>query len=478
MAAERDITSVPSEMISYDKVDPLPTENPFYFNEDSKINKFVNEKESKFPVIHMSIFCIIIPIMSFLMGIFYIGGLWDPVKKINDLKYVIVNEDQGCSADPNIPFCANPYIKLGSVYSQLTYQYLSNQGAGQFEIATEGNTYDYAMEQIDKHKYWMALHIPKTFTTDILSNLVASGAKQISPQSAYINMMYDEARSFTTVNFVNKAFNKLPPVFHRALVNSTSFAGILSKFQVNITDLNNLRQLPFNTPFHYSGITYNKVSPYPISVYGQYFCTFVSFILLWIGTIATALITHFVFPLESHWVEKKDNQHAIIKTMAAKTLTCVLLLIAICLITAIIPLCCGTVTMKKGFGSVFFFFFFFSLSGIGVNNLFVHLFHFINFYLVAVTFMFLQFITCGGVVHNDIQYSFFKIGRAFPMFYGVREIKYIYFGSGKHTQATNVLIILGWAIVFLIASYYLYYLELKVKREKYLRRNSKSQPSN
>ena len=47
------------EMISYDKVDPLPTENPFYYKEDSAINKFFTLFE-----IPMLIFTINVNIIS------------------------------------------------------------------------------------------------------------------------------------------------------------------------------------------------------------------------------------------------------------------------------------------------------------------------------------------------------------------------------------------------------------------------------
>jgi len=316
---------------------------------------------------------------------------------------------------------------------------------------------DDATELINKHKYWMALHVPNNFTFGVLANLNDNTTKT----EVVVNRIYDEARSYTTMNFVKKAFEKLQTGFHTELITKLES---LSKLMGN--------PKKFNPPFIIEGITYNDKNLYPVSVYGQYFCTFVSFILIWIGTIATSLITHFVFPLESHWIEKKDATHAIVKTMCAKTVATVSLLFVICLIISIIPLCCGSMIMKKGYASVFFFFFFFSLSGIGVNNLLIHLFHFINFYLIACTFMILQFITCGGVIHHDLQYRFFKIGKAFPMYYATREIKYIYFGSGKHTQTENILIIFAWVIVTVIASYYLYYLELNVKRAKYLKRNS------
>lgn len=435
-------TSVQSEMISYDKVDPLPTENPFYFNEDSKINQIVKEQEKKFPWIHMGIFIFIIPILSFLMGLFYIGGIWNPVKKMDNLNYVVVNEDVGCNIQELCGLMTGQ--NLGN-----SYEKLNGQGYGKFEIIN--GTINDARDLVREHKYWMALHVPKNFTFGILANLNNNRMKT----EVVVYRVYDEARSFTTVTFVKKAFEKFQAGLHEQLITK-------------LQSLSKLTGEPktFNPPFIIEGITYIDDNLYPVEIYGQYFCTFVSFILIWIGTIATALITHFVFPLEGHWIEKKDATHAIVKTICAKTVATVSLLFVICLIISIIPLCCGTVTMKKGFASVLFFFFFFSLCGIGVNNLLVHLFHFINFYLVACTFMILQLISCGGVIHRDLQYSFFKIGKALPMFYATREIKYIYFGSGKHTQAANILIILAWTVVFLCASYYMYYLELKVKRDR------------
>jgi len=444
---ERDITSVQSEMVSYDKVDPLPTENPFYFNEDSKINKFVQKKEAKFPYIRMSIFLIIIPVMTFLMGLFYIGGVWNPLGELDNLKYIIVNEDEGCVS----PICQylglNSNLNIGN-----NYLGLNGKGYGKFEVI-QGDEAK-AIDLIDKQDCWVALHVPKSFTSDIISNLKAVNTTQY--KDVIVDQVYSEARSYTTVTFAKKALNQLERGLFLTLVETFEDKG------------------GFKPEFLINGIQYKDNSIRPVEEYGQYFCTFVSFILLWIGTIATALITHFVFPLENHWIEKKDVTYAIAKTISAKAFTCGIIMFVISLIISIIPLCCGHVRMDKGYAAVLFFFFFFSLAGLGVNNLLVHLFHFINFYLLACAFMILQFISCGGVIHRDLQLGFFKIGKAFPMFYAVREIKYIYWGEGKHHQAGNILIILGWAAVFLTASIFLYYLELKVKRAKYLKRNLKN----
>jgi len=296
------------------------------------------------------------------------------------------------------------------------------------------------------------LYIPKDFTAKVLSNLNAMNTTGVT--SVVVDEIYDEARSYTTVQFLKKAMVKAQDGFFQGIAKKVDSLG------------------SFKPPFLISGIEYKEDNLHPVTGFGQNFSSFISFILLWIGTIATALITHFVFPLENHWVEKKDVQHPIAKTIGVKTLTNGIIMFVICIIVSIIPLCCGEVAMHKSYAALLFFFFFFSLCGLGINNCLVHLFHFINFYLVAVTFMILQLISCGGLLHRDLQYGFFKIGKAFPMFYAVRELKYIYFGSGKHTQTANVLIILAWTIVFLPLSLILYYLELKAKRARLGKKNS------
>ncbi|OUM70046.1 hypothetical protein PIROE2DRAFT_57094 [Piromyces sp. E2] len=434
------------EMISYDKVDPLPTENPFYFNENSKLNKFIKEKEKKFPCIHMGIFLCVIPILSFLMGVFYIGGIWNPIKKIPDAKYIIVNDDAGCGAIPQCQQLLNG-ATMGSFYSELN---ANGHPAGTFEITT-GSRED-AVEKIEKHEYWISLYIPKDFTMKMLLNLNLMNNTDVTPVE--VDEIYDEARSYTTVQFLKKAVEKAQTAF---------FQGVAKKVEAYGS---------FKPKFLITGIEYKEDNLHPVTGFGQNFSSFISFILLWIGTIATALITHFVFPLENHWVENSNVQHPIAKTIGAKTLTNGIIMFIICIIVSIIPLCCGEVGMHKNYGALLFFFFFFSLCGLGINNCMVHLFHFINFYLIAVTFMILQLISCGGLLHRDLQYGFFKIGKAFPMFYAVRELKYIYFGSGKHTETINVIVILLWTIVFLPLSLVLYYFELRKKRASFHKNNS------
>jgi len=444
---------VTREMVSYDKVDPLPTENPFYYNKDSAINKFIDGKEKKFPYIRMTLFALFIPLMAFIMGMFYIGGIWNPVAKIKDLHYIIYSEDAGCMSQH--PLCAaihkDETTNLSQYYTLLNGQSGEGSEGGKFEFA-KGTLQD-AIDKVEKHEYWVGLYIPKEFTISVLSNLNAVNNNTLN--NVVVDMVYDEARSYTTVTFIKKAFDKMEKIFFDQVATTMDKQGT-----------------PFNPPFLIQGIEYKEHNLHPVTGFGQNFATFVSFILVWIGTMATALITHFIFPLENHWIEKNAD-HAILKTMSAKIFTSGALLFIICVIVSIIPLCCGKVTMFKGYAAVLFFFFFFSFTGLGINNCLIHLFHFINFYLIACTLMMFQLISCGGIIHRDIQYGFFKLGKVFPMFYAVRELKYIYFGSGKHTQATNIIVIFAWAIVSMAAALFLYYIELKVKKARFAKGASK-----
>jgi len=75
----------------------------------------------------MGIFIFIIPILSFLMGLFYIGGIWNPVKKMDNLNYVVVNEDVGCNIQELCGLMTGQ--NLGN-----SYEKLNGQGYGKFEI--------------------------------------------------------------------------------------------------------------------------------------------------------------------------------------------------------------------------------------------------------------------------------------------------------------------------------------------------------
>ncbi|OUM70047.1 hypothetical protein PIROE2DRAFT_57095 [Piromyces sp. E2] len=429
------------QTVSYDKIDPLKDEKPFYISE--KAYQKIQNKEKKFPTYHILLFALVIPIVSLLMGMIYIGGIWNPIKKIPDLNYIIINHDKGCYT----PECAKMGIDKNTNLG-VYYQQLDGKG-GHFSIISGDR--NKAIDMVENHEYWAALYVPENFTINVLMNLNAVNNSTLVPVET--ELIFDEVRNYTTMKFILKAFNMMEEAFFNSLVKKFEEKG------------------SFNPLFIIEGIHYKEINLHKVNSFGQNFSSFIFLLIIWIGTIATSIISHFYFPFENHWVEKKDTKHPILKAMITKISVIVLINIVIDVISSVIPFFCGTFEIEHGYWKLLGFLLFFSLSGLGVNNLLIHILPFIFYYFTAITFMFLQLLSCGGLLDNDVQPEFFKIGKAFPMFYGVRETRYLYWGSGKQYRTENFLVIGIWAIVSIIGSLYMYYLELCVKRKRFLKRN-------
>jgi len=306
-----------------------------------------------------------------------------------------------------------------------------------------------AKENIEKFKYWAAFYIPEKFTVDVLSNLNVN-SKQLTKVN--VEVILDEARNYNTVSLARKALRRLQNNFFIYLARSFEHEG------------------GFNPLFLMEGITYKETTLHTVKKYGHNFSTFISLMLIWIASISSTIITHFYFPFESHWLEKKVVHNPYIKIILLKICTCCIMTLFMSFIIIIIQVICGNLTVEKNYASFFFFIFFYSLIGLSVNNTLIHILPFISFYLVALIFMMLQITTCGGILDHAVQYGFWKIGRALPMYYGVRQLKVIIWKVGEHTTWVNLVVLFAWLIVFTTISLILYKLELRARREKWLRR--------
>jgi hypothetical protein len=67
------------------------------------------------------------------------------------------------------------------------------------------------------------------------------------------------------------------------------------------------------------------------------------------------------------------------------------------------------------------------------------------FQIPATLWLILQLTTCGGIEDNVLQPGFYKIGRAFPLYYAVQGNRSILFGSYYHLTE-DALVLMGWGI--------------------------------
>jgi uncharacterized phage infection (PIP) family protein YhgE len=437
--------------------DPIVLERPFFVRNNSariadsssyekndyqRISREVEEKKENFPWLAMTIYCFFISLFALCFGALYIGGVWNPGKKLVGLNYVVVNDDKGCYTSLCEKIGLNNTRNVGNYYARL-------DGTGGRFTVVKGTRND-AIEYVKKFKYWAAFYIPEKFTVDVISNL--NVVNKHGHVDVKVEVILDEARSYNTISLVRKALRRLQNSFHIALVRSFQQLG------------------SFNPPFLINGISYTETSLHTVEKYGQNFASFVTLMLVWISTISASIITHFYFAFEIHWLEKKEVHHPYIKIISSKILTNCLMVLFTTFIIILIQCICGNLTMEKGYIYYYLFVFYYALCGIAVNCSLIHVLPFIAYYLVAVIFMMLQITTCGGIFDHSVQFGFWKIGRALPMYYATRQLKNIFWGVGEHTKLANVLIILAWIVVSTIVTIYLYILELKTKRENWLRR--------
>ena len=67
------------------------------------------------------------------------------------------------------------------------------------------------------------------------------------------------------------------------------------------------------------------------------------------------------------------------------------------------------------------------------------------FQIPATLWLILQLTSCGGIEDSDLQPGFYKIGRAFPLYYAVQGNRSILFGSYYHLRE-DALVLMGWGV--------------------------------
>ncbi|KAK9693105.1 hypothetical protein K7432_014063 [Basidiobolus ranarum] len=70
-----------------------------------------------------------------------------------------------------------------------------------------------------------------------------------------------------------------------------------------------------------------------------------------------------------------------------------------------------------------------------------------GFQVPGTLFLVLQLTTSGGILSNTLQPGLAKVGVAFPMYYAVRGLRSIFYGSLTHKMWINWLVISAWIII-------------------------------
>ncbi|KAI9596074.1 hypothetical protein BDF19DRAFT_439541 [Syncephalis fuscata] len=99
-----------------------------------------------------------------------------------------------------------------------------------------------------------------------------------------------------------------------------------------------------------------------------------------------------------------------------------------------------------------FFIFLAGLSVLGFISLLCDLIGVEMFSGPASTLLILFLTTGSAIMDDELSGSIFYMGRAFPFYYAVRGLRFIYFGSLHNKMWINCVVLAAWAIVALTAT--------------------------
>ena len=205
--------------------------------------------------------------------------------------------------------------------------------------------------------------------------------------------------------------------------------------------------------FLLSPVPVSSVNVHPVSHNGLNFFSYLSGLVLWIGSIVTLTV---VIKWSAAVERRFFAAHTERSTMSGGFGIAVrLLLVALinivqaALVLSVIPALGGSGMTTYGYGHLFVWLWYsaFCMS-LTVGGLMALVGPEI-FQLFATLWLILQLTSCGGLVDQVLQPGFYQIGQAFPLYYIVQGNRTILFGSYYHIEK-DALVLFGWAVGSLV----------------------------
>ncbi|KAK9761292.1 hypothetical protein K7432_013918 [Basidiobolus ranarum] len=184
---------------------------------------------------------------------------------------------------------------------------------------------------------------------------------------------------------------------------------------------------------------------HPVRAYGSNFASYVAFVVSYIGCLLTVTIVSKFLRMRE--VARSWSFPAVRVVMAWGLLAAILTLFQS--ISIIIP----SVSLTnhqfdwKNAGYAIAFIWYTSFAFLSILFLMLLLLSAEGFQVPGTLFLVLQLTTSDGILSNTLQPGLAKIGTAFPMYYGVRGLRSIFYGALTHKMWINWLVITGWIVV-------------------------------
>ena len=407
----------------------------------------------------------------------YVGALWSPQSHIHNVHVHIYNLDAGIDrsavvADYQLNVTGQAALSrllptdnvgrlLGStlLYTSTTaglfdWQYCDISNCSYSSLAAVQSAVDKGDESA-----WYTLVIPADYTHQVLNQafnlrsltqlnddiaqLVATNQLPSPLDGSYTNYVYqvfDQGRSYATFSFLSAtltaALNGLSSSLTRTIYSSISELS----YGTNLV----------KAAFLFNPVPVAAVNVHPVSHYGLNFFSYLSGLVLWIGSIVTLTVVI----KWSNGVERRffaahastpKALHAGIGIGVRLVLVALINIIQAVLVMSVVPALGGAGVTVYGYGHLFVWLWYsaFCMS-LTVGGLLALVGPEV-FQLFATLWLILQLTSCGGIIDQVLQPSFYRIGLAFPLYYVVQGNRTILFGSYYHITQ-DALVLFGSAV--------------------------------
>ncbi|KAF9347500.1 hypothetical protein BGX26_001005 [Mortierella sp. AD094] len=415
----------------------------------------------------------------------YLGSLWSPFTRIKNFNIVFYNGDAGFDYS-HTPAQLVPLFQTitgnSSLGSLVQKQIMNPQGALNQVVTWIDRTSEGSLDRdallniIDAGDAWGVIYIPSNFSNNFLSyaptnNGPATAATLKPVEFEYI---FDQGRAYGTHSILEKAISRsmgaLTMGFESGLLSSPANQTLLQTMHPS---------------FWVQAMRMSETTMHPVLVYGQNFACYVSFIVLYIGSILTVSTTIKFLPntvetlgvldnIENNGQPSTNKFPALRIALARNTVGAIFSTVHVIFIwMAPLVMYNHQISEKYNAGIAFAFMWMVGKSFNSILFLMAHVLSVDGFQIPATMFMILMFTSSAGILDWRVMPGFFRIGKAFPFTYAVKGMKAIYFGSLSDDMWINWVVITAWILVPLIIDTTLARSDVRLRREA-LRQKSRA----
>ncbi|ORX90229.1 hypothetical protein K493DRAFT_381117 [Basidiobolus meristosporus CBS 931.73] len=383
----------------------------------------------------LAIVCMMLVVVAIGYEWMYVGLLWDPLGRIPHLTVALVNQDKGFNLPDTSPL------------KQLTTDLFNGESAGAFIASTimdpelpiyhtfkwsqlpDTTSRDQAIEHVSRGDSWALLYIPSNFSQNFLS---ATDRATRQPWEA--EWISDEGRNPNTQMFLLDAKMQVFSAF------STSLAS-----QFLSSKAGPILVQAFDPTFWTNSLQVHETTLHPLQDYGSNFASYLSFVVSYIVCLLTVVM---VYRLSRIGDILKSRRYPAFRVVVTWRLVAAFIALLQSMVI-IIPF----VSLKhhqfewKNAGYAIAFIWYTSLAFQSTLFLAANIFTPELFQIPSALFMILQLTTSGGIYALELQPGFARIGEAFPMYYGIRGLRSIFYGSLTHKMWINWLVITAWIVI-------------------------------